>query len=398
MHLALMVLFPLSVDELHLWNLYNQYDSFGELWKHFLAHETHLPLFYLITHPLFDAQAPEWFLRLPSFFFYLFSLFFFKKLFPSNALIPWALYLLTPFLALYQVLFLPYSLLALLSLAHFLSFESYRKHKTMKQLGLYFLCSFLLASTHYFGLLQVLLLFAWLLWAESDRALKKWAGLIATLAFLALTLYSNFFQNFFVSHQYRHPPGPLELIGHFNLLLGGFFFLGVFGLFALKKRKVWQASWPSFFIIAVMGIALVRSYLIAPSLEARYLIILLYPLYRIAEESLPSKFVWVFLLTLPLTTYRLLTGFGPGFVIPYNKVLPGPIATPVGVLITPCPKYYLSDEQYICKDYTMERAELAAQVEHFLVHQDHLAFFESKFPERQCRALSYGLFLCELAL
>lgn len=398
-HLLFSSHFSLTVDELNIWNNFQYSDSFKEFWNHFVKYDTHQPLFYLFWYPLFTTIWGQFFLRLPSLLFFLGGAYFWNKLFPyteKENQIPWCLYLFSPFLLMYSSFFLPYSLLILASVFNYYALAALEKEESKNNFLQFLLSSLILIFTHYYGALQAILVTAYYIYRSPNKKLKVGFFFLTLILFGTLIAFSDFRNDFAVVHNYRKMPTLYTVLGSINLLNGGRY-LSILLIFLLLWKRKWKIilTREFLFIVTVVAIAYLKSRLISPSFEARYLLILIYPLYALFKGIEIKFIVPVFVVVSLFSLYQLQGTFGASFVTKYEKV--PRTSEGVGLFITPCPKFYFPSSNYLCKDYYQNYEQMTAGANQFIVHKDHYFFFKRLVRNSECERMQEpGLYSCRL--
>lgn len=258
--------FPLTVDELNIWNTFSEGQSFKEFWQHFIKYDTHQPLFYLFWYPLFKNFLGQFFLRLPSIIFFSFSIWIWNKLFPyaeEDNQIPWGLFLFSPFLLMYTSFFLPYSLLILASLFNYYALIKVEKDNSKKSFLFFFLSCLILIFTHYYGALQAVLVSSYLIYKYKNWKLKITFFLGTVSLFVALIYGSDFLNDLGAVHTYRKIPEIKTVLGAINLLNGGrYLSVLLIGLLIFKKKWEIVKTREFLFIVSVIVISYAKSLLI----------------------------------------------------------------------------------------------------------------------------------------
>ncbi|AUN99894.1 hypothetical protein DOM21_01290 [Bacteriovorax stolpii] len=398
-HVYFIAKYPLIVDELNIWNSFVSKGGFFEYWKHFIKYDTHQPLFYLFWYSIFKSGFSEFGLRLPSLFFFFSSAYYWEKLFPwtkNESLVPWGMFLFSPFVLMYSSFFLPYSLLIFASIFNFYALVNLEKESTRKSQIIFFISCLFLIFTHYYGALQALLTASYLVYCQKSWRLKFVFAFSTLVLGLILMLGSDFLNDFNAIHNYRKVPTLFNVVGAVNLLLGGRYLSILLLILILYKRK-WMLfkSREFLFILTVIAIAYGKSKWISPSFEARYLLILIYPLYFLLK-GLEIRFISLIITMVSLfSLYQLQGTFGASFVTKYEKV---PRTNEgVGLFITPCPKFYFPSSNYLCKDYYQNYEQMTAGANQFIVHKDHYFFFKRLVRNSECERMQEpGLYSCRL--
>lgn len=398
-HLVFTLKYPLIVDELNIWNGFAAKGTFSEFWQHFIKYDTHQPLFYVFWYTLFLKNLNELGLRLPSLLIFFSSFYFWQKLFPSHLkqnIVPSVLFLFSPFVLMYSSFFLPYSLLLFASVFNFYSLMKVENENSKKSKVQFFVSCLLLIFTHYYGALQALLVSAYLVYRQKSWKLKAYFAGATLILIGALILGSDFLNDFNAVHNYRKAPTVFNVFGALNLLVGGRYISILLAILVLFKQK-WTLvkSREFFFVVLVVVIAYAKSRWFSPSFEARYLLILIYPLYFLFKD-LEVRFISPVIIVLCLfSLYQLQGTFGASFMTKYEKV---PRTTEgVGLFITPCPKFYFPGDNYLCKDYYQMYDQMVAGANQFIIHKDHYFFFKRLVRNSECERMEEpGLYSCRL--
>lgn len=333
---------------------------------------------------------------MPSVLIYSGSLYVWNKLFnfhEKRNLVPWLLFLFCPFVIVYSSFFLPYSLLIICSLINFYTFEKVELEISKKSLVCFFMSSVLLIFTHYYGALQVFLLCGYLVFKSRNKKISALLALVTISLVAILLTTTDFINDFSTVHSYRKIPGIVDVLGEINLLLGGLY-TAIILLFLLVIKKKWAIlkSREVIFILGVLGIAFFKSVVISPSLEARYLLIIIYPLYSLFRD-IQVKFISIILIaTCFASLFILLNKFSPSFVLNYSDIPKDGKLT--ALVITPCPKYYFMERNYICMGAEGER--LLKAFDMALIHADHMENIKKTAPQLQCILQKKGLYLCKI--
>ncbi len=395
-HLWFICSYPLTADELNIFNIFNFHSpDFSTFWKYFNQYDTHQPLFYVMWYPWFSNTLPAFILRLPSLLMFLGAICVWSKLFridEKRNLVPWLLFLFCPFVIIYSSLFLPYSLLIFCSLLNFYYFEKIERVVIKKELYYFLISSILLIFTHYYGALQVVLLCGYLIYKNRNKRIMVFL-ISATIALMIMLFAAtDFINDFGAVHKYRKVPNIVEILGEINLLLGGIFSTFILlSLILIKKKWIILKSKESVFVVVVISIAFLKSVLISPSLEARYLLILVYPLYFLFRET-QFKFISpILIIAYLIALYILENKFSPSFVIDYSDIKKNENLT--ALVITPCPKYYFMEENYRCTGL-IDGERLWRAFDAALIHADHIDFMKKAAPELRCKLQKKGLYFC----
>nr|BDT30081.1 hypothetical protein BHI3_35470 [Bacteriovorax sp. HI3] len=231
----------------------------------------------------------------------------------------------------------------------------------------------------------------------SKRVVVK-AGFLGILFVLfgALVFFSDFLNDFGAVHTYRKVPTLFNVLGSINLLNGGrYLSILLLVLFVIKQKWKNLFSREVLFIFVVLAIAYGKSKYISPSFEARYLLILIYPLYRLFVGFEIRYIVPIFTIVGVFSLYQLQNTFGASFVTKYEQV---PRTNEgVGLFITPCPKFYFPSSNYLCKDYYQNYEQMTAGANQFIVHKDHYFFFKRLVRNSECERMQEpGLYSCRL--
>jgi hypothetical protein len=386
LQLLLAAIFPLTVDELHVWNILEEHQSFTSLLFYIRHHETHFPIFYLISFLFFNVDFSPLALRLPSVLLSLSSLYFWQKIFdyrdPKYTL-AWLLILFCPFVLLYKSLYLTYSLLIFTSILAY-STTSFSIARGLPQ-----------AFSHYYGLFAFALRFL----TERPKISKK-ILLLLVLILAFIVVWFGILDKLFHYHAYRQYSSPVKIVGFFNLLLGGA--LSSIVIIYFNMRKILQQGYKEYiqsqdfkFLTLFVLIVTFFTSLINPVAEARYFLVLLVPLYRLISFPLTKRLVLMILIFQVIGAYLLFTRFGPSFMINYKKAPTLKPGIQTGILITPCPRYFYRQEHTRCLNYFMNNDQLWSGNDRIILHQDHLPFFESHGNDSiLCEPFFSGLLEC----
>lgn len=396
--IVLAVIFPLTADELNFWNYFHEYPKFSEFWQFFTKYDTQQPLFHLLWFPFYQADFSVLALRAPSILVSVGSFYVWNKLFnyeDEENSIPWVLFLFVPFVSLYSMFFLPYSLLILTSLVNFYSFKELDKSSNKKNLSFFILSSVLISYTHYFGALQAVLLSLLFAFFQKNKKLKL--ALLATVLLISILLVTttDFLNDLKLVNPFRGPIHPIDILGYFNLLLGGKYVALTLGAILIYKKKwITLKNINVIIIFAVVMIAYLKSILISPSFEARYLLILIYPIYSLMRGFQFKYSVPLFFTLCLISLYILYNAYGPAFVTDYKKITKDGIKT--GLLISPCPKFYFREDNYICKYKIHTREELREGIEKMIVSTRNMEFARKQDLFDKCQDIGQDLSSCTL--
>lgn len=395
-HLFFSWQYPLIADELNVWNIFNINLNFLEFWQYFIKYDTHQPIFYLFWYPLYSTSLTQVTLRLPSIFLFMGSIYFWQKLMPwrvEGNRVPWLLFLFSPFVVMYSTFFLPYSLLIFSSLINYYFFEKAEKKLSIRSASYFFCSCILLIYTHYYGALQATLTGMALIFLQKDKKIRRILAFIVLLILGMLLITSDFINDFTAIHSYRKSISLKDIFGNVNILFGGRYITALILILLITKKKFSIFKTREFFFVAmVILIALMKSIMFSPSLEARYLLILLYPLYSLTKDLEVRYISPILILLCLISLYHLEQSYGPSFAIDFRKVKKSTIKT--GLLITPCPKFYFPEENYSCKTYFQNQEQLQEDIDQMIVHKDHIKFYFNKEPMAICKPLIDGLLNC----
>lgn len=388
--------YPLTADELNFWNYFHDYPKFAEFWQFFTKFDTQQPLFHLLWFPVFHADWPVIALRMPSILLSAVAMYFWNKLFHFEDVehrAPWILFLFAPFLTMYSVFFLPYSLLITTSVINFYYFRQLDSLFNRKNLILFLVSSVLISYTHYFGALQAIVLSLFFVLFQKNRKLQLSLLSAVIVIFILLLTTTDFLNDLMASHTYRNPVHLLDILGYFNLLVGGKFVAMVIALgFIYKKKWITLKNINSVFIITIVLVAYLKSILLSPSLEARYLLILIYPIY-FQTKGLTFKYSTPILITVCLISLGILQKtYGPAFVTDYRVLSKDSINT--GLLITPCPKFYFRSDNYTCKYEIQTREQLKEKADMMIINVRHLPLARNLDLFKDCQDIGQELFSC----
>jgi len=390
--------YPLTADELNFWNYFHDYPKFTDFWQFFTKFDTQQPLFHLLWFPVFKANWPVIALRLPSVLLSAIGMYFWNKLFnykDEDNSFPWILFLFAPFLTIYSVFFLPYSLLITTSVINFYFFRKLDSLFNRKNLMLFLASSVLLSYTHYFGALQAIVLSLFFVLFQKNRKVQLSLLSAVIVIFILLITTTDFLNDLIAKHTYRNPIHLLDILGHFNLLIGGKFVAMLLALgFLYKKKWITLKNINTVFIITIVLIAYLKSILLSPSLEARYLLILIYPIYFLTK-GLKFKYSTPLLVTVCLISLGILQKtYGPAFVTDYSVLDKDGINT--GLLITPCPKFYFRGDNYICKYEIQSREQLKENIDKMIINIRHMPLARNMDLFNECKDIGQDLFSCNL--
>lgn len=396
--IILAVIFPLSADELNFWNYFNEYPKFSEFWQFFTKYDTQQPLFHLLWFPFFKASFSVLTLRAPSILVSIGSFYIWNKLFDykdENNSIPWVLFLFVPFVSFYSMFFLPYSILIFTSLINFYCFKELDRVFNAKNFLFFILSSILISYTHYFGALQAVVLSLLFALVQKNRKIQFALGATVLLIFILLITTTDFLNDLKLVNPFRGPINPIDILGYFNLLLGGKFVALTLGAILIYKKKwITLKNINVVIILAVTIIAYLKSIIIAPSFEARYLLILIYPIYSLTKGFQFKYSIPLLFILCQISLYILYNAYGPGFVTDYKKIPKDSIKT--GLLISPCPKFYLREDNYICKYKIHTKEELKAGIEKMIVSSRNMDFANKHDLFDKCQDIGQDLSSCTL--
>jgi hypothetical protein len=389
--------YPLIGDELNFWNYFYDFPVFNDFWKFFTVHDTQQPLFYLLWFAVFKADYSQTLLRLPSIIAGVGSLYYWSKLFPyedPDNSTPWILFLFAPFLSAYTSFFLPYSLLVLFSLYLFYYYRKLESHFTKKNFLHFFLSCLLLTYTHYYGaLLAVTVSFLLFLKQKNYKYKKETIFLGAGLVALILCT-SDFLNDFNAFHSYRNKPTILEIAGHLNLLIGGrYIAMILLAVYFVGKKRINFKEMPFIVCVLVILIAYLKSILLSPSLEARYLLILIYPIFYMTRGFQFKYSISILIVTCLFSFYVLQKTYGPEFVTNYSSVPRTTVKT--GLMTTICPKFYFKESNYICRSNYEKPDEYTIDISEMIVSAKLLPVFLKLEPDGKCRNLGNSLYNCK---
>lgn len=388
--------YPLIGDELNFWNYYYDFPAFADFWKFFTVHDTQQPLFYLIWFVAFKADYSQVVLRLPSILAGAGSLYFWAKLFPykdPDNRTPWILFLFAPFLTMYTSFFLPYSLLILFSLYNFYYYRRLEE-RFLKNDFLHFLLScLLLIYTHYYGALLAMVMCVLLFLKQKNYKYKKETTLLGFVLLALLIGTSDFLSDFNAIHSYRKKPTLLDLGGYLNLLIGGrYIAMILLAVFVLRKKKIDFKDMSFVVCLVVFMVAYLKSLLLSPSIEARYLLILIYPLYYMTKGFQFKFSMPVMIVTCIFSFYILQKTYGPEFVTDYSKV--PRTSNKIGLMTTICPKFYFRGSNYVCRSNYEEADKYTVDLNEVIVSEKQLPVFNKLEPVSHCVDLGQSLYKC----
>lgn len=389
--------YPLIGDELNFWNYYYDFPVFADFWKFFTVHDTQQPFFYLIWFVAFNADYSQITLRLPSILAGLASLYFWAKLFPykdPDNRTPWILFLFTPFLTAYTCFFLPYSLLVLFSLYNFYYYRKLEVHFSKRDFVHFLLSCLFLTYTHYYGALGAIVV-SCLLFLKQKNFKYKTETIVLGVILVALLFYTtDFLNDFNAVHIYRKKPTLFDIAGYFNLLIGGrYVAMVLFVVFVFGRKKINFKDISFVASVVIFMIAYLKSMLFSPSIEARYLLILTYPLFYMTK-GLQFKFSTpALVITCLVSFYVLQKTYGPEFVTDYSKV--PRTSNKTGLMTTICPKFYFRDSNYICRSNYEEADKYTVDLNEVIVSEKQLPVFHKLEPVSQCVDLGNSLYNCK---
>lgn len=372
---------PLTVDEIHVWNLMLQHESLQALILTLRSEETHFPFFYLLSFFFFNTDSPIITLRLPSIVLGFSSLYFWSKIFnykQEQNTLAWLLILFCPFVLMYKSLYLTYGLVIFTSILAYLP-SRFSIALALPQ-----------ALSHFYGL------YVFLLRCFFERhSLKKTTIMMSIFTLVVIAAWFGVFEKALHLHTYREFSSPLRILGFFNLLFGGA--LSTLMILYLSRNKLRDFTWTlelKFLLIFVLTVTFFSTF-INPATEARYFLVILVPLYRFITCSLSRGLVALFLIAQIIGAGLLFPRFGPSFMIDYHKVPEITSDLSTGLLITPCPRFFYRQEHIHCLDFSMSNQQLWQDNQQIIVHQDHLKFFESKGNDlSSCQKFHTGLYQC----
>lgn len=389
--------YPLTGDELNFWNYFYDFPVFADFWKFFTVHDTQQPLFYLIWFVAFKSDYSQTFLRLPSILAGLGSLYYWAKLFPykdPDNSTPWILFLFAPFLTAYTCFFLPYSLLVLFSLYNFYYYRKLEESFSKKDLLHFLLSCLLLTYTHYFGALLAVVVSFLLFLKQKNYKYKKETILLGAILIALVLCTTDFLNDFNAVHIYRNKPTLFDLAGHLNLLIGGrYIAMILLAVIVIGRKKINFKEMPFVVCLVVFLIAYLKSMLLSPSLEARYLLILIYPIFYMTKGFQFKFSIPVMVATCLFSFYVLQKTYGPEFVTDYSKV---PRTTnKTGLMTTICPKFYFKDSNYVCRSNYEKPDEYTLDLNEAIVSEKLLPVFYKLEPVGRCVNLGNSLYNCK---
>jgi hypothetical protein len=389
--------YPLIGDELNFWNYFYDFPVFADFWKFFTVHDTQQPLFYLLWFVFFKSDYSQVILRLPSILAGLSSLYFWKKLFPykdPDNRTPWILFLFAPFLMAYSSFFLPYSLLVLFSLYNFYYYRKLEHRFDKRDLFHFILSCLLLTYTHYYGALLAFVISFLLFLKQKKYKYKKEIIAIGLTLIVLFISTSDFLNDFNAIHSYRNKPTIYDLAGYLNLLIGGrYVALILLAAFIIKKKKINLKDMSFTVSVIVFMIAYLKSILLSPSIEARYLLILTYPLFYMTKGFQFKFSIPVLVITSIFSFYILQKTYGPEFVTDYSKV--PRTSSKTGLMTTICPKFYFQSSNYVCRSNYEEPDKYTVNLNEVIVSEKQLPIFHKLEPISQCEDLGNSLYNCK---
>ena len=388
--------YPLIGDELNFWNYYYDFPVFADFWKFFTVHDTQQPLFYLLWFVAFKADYSQVVLRLPSILAGLGSLYYWNKLFPykdPDNRTPWILFLFAPFLTAYTCFFLPYSLLILFSLYHFYYYRKLEEYFDKNSFFHFIFSCLLLIYTHYYGALLAVITCLFLFLKQKNYKYKKETIVLGIVLVALLLGASDFLNDFNAIHSYRKKPTILDVAGHLNLLIGGRYVAIILLCVAFFRKKKINVKDSAFaFSVIVFTVAYMKSILLSPSMEARYFLILIYPLFYMTK-GLHFKFsIPVLVTTCLYSFYVLQKTYGPEFVTDYSKV--PRTSNKTGLMTTICPKFYFRGNNYVCRSNYEEADKYTVGLNEVIVSEKQLPIFHKLEPVSHCISLGESLYNC----
>lgn len=389
--------YPLIGDELNFWNYFYDFPVFADFWKFFTVHDTQQPLFYLIWFVAFKADYSQVLLRIPSILAGVGSLYYWAKLFPykdPDNSTPWILFLFAPFLTAYTCFFLPYSLLILFSLYNFYNYRKLEEEFSKKYFLHFLLSCLLLTYTHYYGALLAVVV-SFLLFLEQKKYKYKKETIVSGLILVALLFFTtDFLNDFNAIHMYRKKPTLFDMAGHLNLLIGGRYVVMILLVVAvIGRKKINFKDMPFVVCLLVFLIAYLKSMLLSPSLEARYLLILVYPIFYMTKGFQFKYSIPVMVVTCLFSFYILQKTYGPEFVTDYSKVPRTNNKT--GLMTTICPKFYFKESNYICRSNYEEPDKYTVDLNEVIVSEKQLPVLQKLEPTSQCVDLGNSLYNCK---
>jgi hypothetical protein len=389
--------YPLIGDELNFWNYFYDFPAFADFWKFFTVHDTQQPLFYLIWFIAFKADYSQTLLRLPSILAGLGSLYYWAKLLPykdPNNSTPWVLFLFAPFLTAYTCFFLPYSLLIFFSLYNFYYYRKLEENFSKKDLLHFILSCLLLTYTHYYGALLAVVVSFLLFLKQKNYKYKKETILLGAILVALVLCTTDFLNDFNAVHIYRQKPTLLDLAGHLNLLIGGrYIAMILLAVIVIGRKKINYKDMPFVVCLVVFLIAYLKSMLLSPSLEARYLLILIYPIFYMTKGFQFKFSIPVMVVTCLFSFYVLQKTYGPEFVTDYSKV--PRTANKTGLMTTICPKFYFKEGNYVCRSNYERPDEYTVDLNEAIVSEKMLPVFNKLEPAGQCTNLGNSLYNCK---
>ncbi|MEA9354989.1 hypothetical protein SHI21_02190 [Bacteriovorax sp. PP10] len=389
--------YPLIGDELNFWNYFYDFPVFADFWKFFTVHDTQQPLFYLIWFVAFKSDYSQTFLRLPSILVGLGSLYYWAKLFPykdPDNSTPWILFLFAPFLTAYTCFFLPYSLLVLFSLYSFYYYRKLEESFSKKNLLHFLLGCLLLTYTHYYGALLAVVLSFLLFLKQKNYKYKKEIIFLGAILVALVICTTDFLNDFNAVHIYRNKPTLFDLAGHVNLLIGGrYIAMILLAVLVVGRKKINFKEMPFVVCLVVFLIAYLKSMLLSPSLEARYLLILIYPIFYMSKGFQFKFSIPVMVATCLFSFYVLQKTYGPEFVTDYSKV--PRTSNKTGLMTTICPKFYFKESNYVCRSNYEKPDEYTLDLNEAIVSEKLLPIFNKLEPTGQCVNLGNSLYNCK---
>jgi len=284
----------LNYDELITFDVIH-YNSLKEVLIWIRDHDTQLPAYYaLIYFVKWIFGSSVFILRLTSLIFDLLAhwqLFLLLREFGDKRR-TWVGVVLFSYMFLvlrYSVEVRPYALLTFLSTItiRYIYLFSKGKKVTVTNLLTYIFSAIFLGLTHYYGLLLLILQIFYVAYLsfQKDRRLFKIIMIIsAVTGFILYPLMSDILTDLIVKHQFRPELKFYDFLGYVSYFFSGTFtlLLLIISLLGLKimanPRKAFINQSLLLFIglpVIVLLVALLKNILISPSLEPRYMVVVL---------------------------------------------------------------------------------------------------------------------------
>jgi hypothetical protein len=294
---------PLSLDELTTINLISTNKGLAFVLNWIKINDTQLPLYYIFEYITYHFVGKSIFiLRLPSLIFTLLGIYtsyqFTKNVKDKETGQFVTLFLLSSFIITFHSQEVrPYGLLFFLSTLSFSLSSQKNRHLH------YYFTLVLLSLTHYYGLALALIhLIIKLSKIRSKRDIKKIIFILIPCCLLALILGKDIYIDLLVVHPFREAVSLKGLINIITYMLGGKFtvislvIFIFYNFFKLKKKpNLTNLYLPC---LALILIAIFKSLLTTPILEARYFIGLMLPITFILSQYIVNRYLWTLVILL----------------------------------------------------------------------------------------------------